>query len=288
MPKLERSGGFVINYEDLGDPEAPAVVLLHTAASDLRMWAPHIGPFSENYRVIAPDLRGHGETTAPQFDTLNAPDDAPGAPGGAQPYTIEAFADDLGALLDSLDIPLCALVGSGFGGMVALQFATTSPGRVAGLVLSETSASLNNAAYSDAYRTHEAQCQAATELVARLGPAELGKRAAAAIADPFLAAGMRARYAHLNRDGFLGAAHASRARPDLLPVLEQRLTMPVLICFGAEDPARSASEVMAAHVPRARVVTFQDTAHGVPVLRPEAFGKAVFAFFREIEDAHGA
>lgn len=280
MPKLERPGGFVINYDDFGDPEAPAVVLLHDAASDLRMWAPHIGPFSENYRVITPDLRGHGETTAPPFDTTNLP----GAPGGAQPYAIEAFADDLAALLDSLDIPLCALVGSGFGGMVALQFATTSPERVAGLVLSGTSASPDNAAYSDAYRTYEAQCRAATELVARLGPAELGKRAAAAIADPFLAAGMRARYAHLDRDGFLGAAHASHSRPDLLPVLEERLTMPVLICSGAEDPARSTSEVMASRVPLAHVVTFNDTAHGVPVLRPEAFGEAVFAFFREIED----
>jgi len=289
MPKLERPGEFVINFEDFGDPEAPPVILLHDAANDLRMWAPLIRPLAENYRVIAPDLRGHGQTSCPPFDTSAHASDANVSSSNSDDcYSISAFAEDVRALMEFLEIGVCVLVGTGFGGSVALELAVHAPERFAGLVLSDASAAPDNPAYGDSYRAYAADCQAATELVARAGPAALGKRAAAAIASPFLASGVRSRYASLERDGYLGAAHAAQTRPDLLPVLEQRLTMPVLICAGTDDPLLSASEVMAAHLPHARLVTFTDTAHGVPLQRPEAFGKAIFAFFREIEDAHGA
>ena len=140
MPKLERPGEFVINFEDFGDPEAPSVVLLHEAANDLRMWAPHIGPFAENYRVIAPDLRGHGQTTCPPFHaSAPSPDTDVSSANGAHPYAIDAFAEDVRALLDFLEVGVCVLVGTGFGGMVALELAASSPERFAGLVLSDTS-----------------------------------------------------------------------------------------------------------------------------------------------------
>jgi len=274
MPKLERPDGFVINYDDRGDRDAPAVVLLHGFTSDLRMWAPHAGPFAEGYRVIAPDLRGHGETTAPPFDA--------GAPAGA--YTMEAYADDLSALLDALEVDVCALAGSSFGGMVALQFATTWPGRVAALVLSDTSAAYADPGYDAAYHQREAEIDRSTGIVERFGTAELGKRAAARLSDPFLAAAMRARYALLSRDGYLGTARVRRERPNLLPILAERLAMPVLICIGEDDPVRSASEVMASSLPHARVVTFAGAGHGVPVRKPEAYGRAVLAFLRDVEE----
>ncbi|MEO8540933.1 MAG: alpha/beta fold hydrolase, partial [bacterium] len=116
MPEISR-GDFTTSYAEAGDLESPAVVLLHGFTSDNRMWLPVAGPLSIDYRVIAPDMRGHGATTAP--DDLDT-------------YTIEAYAQDLANLLDDLEIDVCALAGCSFGGMVALQFATTWPERLAG------------------------------------------------------------------------------------------------------------------------------------------------------------
>ena len=269
MPELALAPDFALNYEDWGDSESPAVVLLHGFTSDLRMWAPHVEAFTADYRVIAPDLRGHGRSTAP--DDLSQ-------------YTMQAYADDLRGMLDALEIDVCALVGCSFGGMIAAHFATEHPERIAGLVLSDASAAFEHPGYDERYRKREAQLAESAALVDRLGTAELGKRAAAGLTDSFLADAMRKRYARMSREGFLGAAKVRRERPDVLPLLRERLTMPVLICSGSDDPVRSASLVMANHIPAARVVTFKDTGHGVPSLRPESFGRTVLGFFNDIEE----
>ncbi len=268
MPEISR-GDFTISYEEAGDLESPAVVLLHGFTSDNRMWLPVAGPLSEDYHVIAPDLRGHGATTAPE---------------DIESYTIEAYADDLASLLDRLEIDVCALVGCSFGGMVALQFATTWPERLAGLVLSDTSAAFEHPDYDDNYHRREARIDESTSIVERFGTAELGKRAARDIADPFLAEGLRKRYSRMSRDGFLGAARVRKERTNLLPVLSERITVPVLVCIGEEDPVRAASDVMLRELPGARYVTFKNTGHGVPALKPEAFCREVLQFFADIEE----
>jgi pimeloyl-ACP methyl ester carboxylesterase len=269
MPQLTAPDGLTINYAEWGDLESPAVVLLHGFTADLRMWAGQTEPFSTDYRVIAPDLRGHGRTDAPED-----PAD----------YTMERYRDDLLALLDGLGIDICALVGCSFGGMIAVHFATEHPERIAALVLSDTSAAFDHPDYDQRYREREAGIAANMEIVDRFGPAELGKRAAANISDPFLAEGMRTRYAKMSREGVLGAASVRRGRPNVLPLLHERLNMPVLICTGTEDPVHSASLVMANELPSARVTTFRDTGHGIPSLRADAFNDTVLGFFNDVEE----
>jgi len=268
MPEFTRDG-MTIAYDEAGDAESPAVVLLHGFTSDHRMWAPVAGAFSEDYRVIAPDMRGHGASTAP--DDLES-------------YTMEAYAEDIRALLDSVGVDVCAMAGCSFGGMVALQFATTWPERVAGLVLSDTSAAYDHPEYDEKYRKREAGIGAQCETVERFGTVELGKRAAASVSDAFLAEGIRKRFSRLSREGYLGAAQVRRQRPNLLPVLRERLTMPVLICIGEDDPVLSASDVMARELPGARRVLFKGTGHGIPALKPELYGREVLQFFDDIEE----
>lgn len=268
MPEFAREG-FTMFFEQAGDFESPPVVLLHGFTSDNRMWLPVAGMLSQDYQVIAPDMRGHGATTAPEE---------------LASYTIEAFAEDLRLLLDELEIDVCALAGCSFGGMVALQFATTWPERVAGLVLSDTSAAFEHEAYDEAYHQREAGIAAQMDIVDRFGTAELGKRAARDVKDEFLAEGIRKRYEGMSREGYLGAAKVRQERPNLLPVLRERLTMPALVIIGEDDPVRSASDVMVQHLPDARYVVFRETGHGVPAIRPEAYGREVLQFFADIED----
>ncbi len=269
MPELTISDGATLVFDDFGDPEAPPVVLLHGFTSDSRMWQPHVEAFSADYRVIAPDLRGHGRSSAPE---------------DLESYTMERYCEDLRELLDHVGADLCALAGCSFGGMIAADFTVRHPERVAALVLSDTSAAYSHPDYDEAYAKREAGIADSEDLVRKFGTAELGKRAAASIRDPFLADGMRKRYARLSREGYLGAAQVRRERPSVLPALSDRLTMPVLICIGTDDPVKSASDVMARELPGARVLEFAECGHGIPAIRPEAWGNAVLEFLAHVEE----
>lgn len=268
MPTFERDG-LTFAYESWGDPEAPAVVLLHGFTSDLRMWHPVVERIAGDYAVFAMDLRGHGQSESPEDLSL---------------YTADLLAGDVGALLDHLGIDLCVLVGCSFGGMVALQYAVSSPDRLAGLVLTDTSAAYDHPDYDERYWERERRIESTTDVVARFGTIELGRRAAATVSDPFLARGLRERYARMPTAGWVGCAKVRKERPNLLPVIGTRLTMPVMVCYGEDDPVRSAAEVMCRELPQARQVMFRATGHGVPVLQPERFTRELVRFFRDIEE----
>ena len=95
----------------------PALVLLHSTVCDRRMWRgkQDVALMAAGYRVVCCDLRGYGESRAP-----------------VSPYN---DADDVLALLNDLRIDTFAIVGSSYGGQVALELAARHPRRVAALAL---------------------------------------------------------------------------------------------------------------------------------------------------------
>lgn len=104
------------HYLDSGSGET--VLLLHGLGSCGADWAPQANALCARFRVIAPDLRGHGRSPAP--------------PG---PWRIADFAGDMLALLDQLGASRVHLVGFSLGGMVALEMADRAPQRFASLCL---------------------------------------------------------------------------------------------------------------------------------------------------------
>ncbi|MFF3288118.1 alpha/beta fold hydrolase [Streptomyces sp. NPDC003023] len=103
-----------LSYDQAG--HGPAVVLLHSAVCDRRMWDGQWQSLVDaGYRVVRCDFRGYGTT-----------------PVAEHPYT---DADDVLGLMDALGIEQAALVGSSFGGRVALLAAASSPHRVNALAL---------------------------------------------------------------------------------------------------------------------------------------------------------
>ncbi|MFI6484837.1 alpha/beta fold hydrolase [Nonomuraea sp. NPDC050663] len=103
-----------ISYDVSGD--GPAVLLLHSGVCDRRMWDGQVQPLvAAGYRVVRPDLRGFGDSPLPphQFDN----------------------AEDVAGLLEYLNIRQVTLVGSSYGGEVALEVAARWPGLVDGMVL---------------------------------------------------------------------------------------------------------------------------------------------------------
>ncbi|MGH9179851.1 MAG: alpha/beta fold hydrolase [Acidimicrobiales bacterium] len=107
-----------------GPPGAPAVVLLHglTATADLN-WSACFDPLGRSFRVLAPDLRGHGRS-----------------PRSWARFTLEDCADDVAALADAVGVDRMIAVGYSIGGLVAQLVWHRRPELVTGLVLCATAA----------------------------------------------------------------------------------------------------------------------------------------------------
>lgn len=105
-----------IAYRDEGDGEV--LLLIHGMAGSSETWRAVIPPLSKKFRVIAPDLLGHGESAKPRTD-----------------YSLGAFAVWLRDLLDELGVSRATVVGHSLGGGVAMQFVYQHPDYAQRLIL---------------------------------------------------------------------------------------------------------------------------------------------------------
>ncbi len=103
--------------------QGPGLLLLHGLGGSHDDWRRQIPEFARHFRVVAPDLRGYGDSER------------------QEPYTIQQHARDAGALLEALGMPRAHVLGLSMGGAIALELALDQPGRVAGLVLANTAPS---------------------------------------------------------------------------------------------------------------------------------------------------
>jgi pimeloyl-ACP methyl ester carboxylesterase len=128
---LNLAGRGEVFIRDSGGTSAdPAVLLLHgwTASADINFF-PVYARLAESYRVIAPDLRGHGRGMR-----------------SMEPFTLEACADDAAAVLDQLPVDQAIVVGYSMGGPVGLLLTRRHPERVAALVMQATALEWQRAA----------------------------------------------------------------------------------------------------------------------------------------------
>lgn len=103
-------------YQEKGDKEP--FILLHGNGEDGSYFKNQIDYFSDRYRVIALDTRGHGRS-----------------PRGTEPFTIEQFSCDLYNFMTSLNISNAIILGFSDGANIAMKFAIKYPGKVKALIL---------------------------------------------------------------------------------------------------------------------------------------------------------
>ena len=112
--------GIRVHYQEAGDPNAPALVLIHGFASSTLVWSKVVLPLAAlGFRVIAIDMVGFGYSGKPRNGE----------------YTIAGQASLLNSLLDRLNVKRATLAGSSYGGAVAATCALDYPARVKKLVL---------------------------------------------------------------------------------------------------------------------------------------------------------
>ncbi len=106
--KYVRLHGELVAYQDSG--HGPTLVMLHGIGSSSRTWRAVTPQLSKHFRVVAPDLLGHGESAKPRTD-----------------YSLGAFAVWLRNFLDELEIPRATIVGHSLGGGIGMQFVHQHP-----------------------------------------------------------------------------------------------------------------------------------------------------------------
>jgi pimeloyl-ACP methyl ester carboxylesterase len=262
MKQLE-VGGIRLAVEDRG--AGPVLLLVHGFPLDHTMWDGQAAHLRDICRVIVPDLRGFG-----------ASDVTSGT------VTMDAFADDLAALLDALGIrEAVTLCGLSMGGYIAFAFWQRHRERVAKLVLCDT----RSAADSEELRQTRLSV---AEQVLSAGPSV----AVAAMLPRLLAEATPERQPEVARrleemmrqtpaEGIAAAQRGMAHRPDVTHLLA-RIDVPALLLCGQYDAISPPAEMrgMARAMPHAHYVEIPDAGHLSPMENPAAVNAAMRAFLQ--------
>ena len=205
-------------YDDVGSGDC--VVLIHGHPFDRTLWEPQLAGLRDGFRLIAPDLRGFGES--------------PVKPGGV---LMREYAADIEDLLDELGVGRAAVVGLSMGGLVTMELAAAQPQRYWAIGLVATTA----------------EPLTPQESLIRRQRADAVERDGMAVLVDYMHTGLYGlgcpQAIHARIDAMMsatspaGAAAALRGRaerPDYRPVLT-RLGMPAFVCAGSADPWSDAA-----------------------------------------------
>lgn len=242
--------GAVLHVEEAGPPGGVPLLLIHSLGAATAMWAPQIAVLSRTHRVIAMDLPGHGLSQA--------------RPGE---YSMAGLAADALGVLDALGIEAAHVAGVSIGGRIAMQIASTAPGRVLSLMLCDTALDFQP----------PSRWTGRIETVLAEGMAPIVDAVVANWAvDQSLpsTAGLRAMVARTDPRGYAGCAAALRDCAVPGPI-----HAPTTVICGEQDPSTppARSEEIVAHIPGASLVLIEGAAHIPNLERADAMNRALLA-----------
>jgi pimeloyl-ACP methyl ester carboxylesterase len=266
------SNGLELEYDVLGDPGDPPVVLIMGLGAQLIDWPQEFCALlaDRGYRVIRFDNRDAGLSSG--LDELGIPDIAAiiGGDLSSMAYGLSDMAADVAGVLDALEIDRAHIAGCSLGGMVAQQFAIEFPDRVRSLtsimsmtgdrtvglptpeaaaVLGRPPAPTREIAIANAVMSSRIIGSPAFPLTDE----ELLRRATAKVDRAYRPAGTARQYA------------AALGSPDRTPDLHG-VKVPAVVIHGAEDPLINVSggQATAAAIPGAELVVIPGMGHDLP------------------------
>ena len=244
------------------------VVLIHGYPFNRSLWNEQVAALSNSYRVIAPDLRGFGETDAAEG-----------------PATMNRMAQDVARLLDQLEITRAVVGGLSMGGYVAIAFYKQFPSRVRALVLADTRAEADT---EEAKQTRAQQAEKAlAEGMAGIADAMLPKllRPETVSKRPEIVKRVRDMILKTKPEGAASALHGMAQREDQTGLLS-KISVPAMILVGAEDAITPVadSEKMHGAIAGSRLVVSENAGHVSNLERTEQFNEALLSFLRDTVD----
>lgn len=252
---------FKMAYSDQG--EGRPLVLVHGYPLNRKLWRRQVDGLQDAARVLAPDLRGHGDSGA-----------TPGV------YTMDLLADDLKAFLDGVGITQpVTLCGLSMGGYVTFAFYRRYPERVENLILTATRAAADTPEVkaNRSQAMQRARLEGIEAIIDGMLPRLVTAQTAAR--HPELVDELRAIMRHTSLEAVLGDLEGMRERADSTSTLEQ-IRVPTLVIHGAQDvivPLAEAQAMQAA-IPGAQLVVIENAGHLPNLEQTEAFNRAIQDF----------
>ena len=236
-------------------------VLIHGHPFDRTLWEPQLAALRDGFRVLAPDLRGFGES-----------------PVTAGSVTMRQYAADVEGLLDDLGIGRAAIIGLSMGGLVTMELAAARPERywAIGLVATTAEPVTPHERVTRRQRADAVERDGMGVLVDYMHTGLYGPACPPAIRDR-----VDAMMAAASPAGAAAALRGRAERPDYRRVLA-RLDIPALVCAGSADPwsNREVTAEMIACLKRPEVLMIDGAGH-LPNLEAEReFNDALRAFLR--------
>lgn len=240
----------------------PPVVLLHPFPANHQFWLPIAQALATGYRLIMPDLRGHGESAL-----------------GSGPATMEKHVLDLIRVIDQADVRRAPWVGVSIGGYVVFELWRRFRERVTGLVLANTKAS------PDTAEARTTRLQSANDVVERgtepffesMLPKMLGETTRCT--RPDLVEGALRMMRKMSPEDVAGVQRGMAERPDSIPTLKT-ITVPTMVITGEEDILTGVpeAELMVRHIAGSRMRIVAKAGHYSPWERPEEVGSLLRQF----------
>jgi 3-oxoadipate enol-lactonase/4-carboxymuconolactone decarboxylase len=259
--------GLTVHVLQDGPPGAAPLVLLHSLGTNAHIWDEQAAELSSAFRVIRPDLRGHGLTGC--------------TPG---PYRMALLADDLAGVLDALGVATAHIGGISIGGLVAQAFAAAHPERAASLILVDTALAIPPA---QSWMDRAALVRA--EGISAIADAVIARWVTPAFMDAPATSGLRAMLLRTPAEGYAAAAEAIAAAD--FTASTAALNIPALVIVGDQDQATPVASAEALHLALAgsALVVVQAAAHIPTVEKPADITAAISHFLKpEIMDFYAA
>src|SRR5580658_5817430 len=251
VPRPVKSDDAEIVYYSLG--EGPPVVLLHPFPANHEFWLPVAEALATRYRVILPDLRGHGDSGV-----------------GDGPATMDKHANDIARVLDHAGIGRAPLVGVSIGGYALFEFWRRHRGRVSALGL------FNTKAPADSAEARAGRLQAANDVVERgtepffesMIPRLLGQTTRET--RPDLVEGALRMMRKMAPEDVAQVQRGMAERPDSVDTLKS-INVPVLLITGEEDMLTGVNEaeLMRQHMAGSQMRVIPKAGHYSAWERPE-------------------
>jgi pimeloyl-ACP methyl ester carboxylesterase len=258
-PGTVQANGLSVYYEEWGAGEP--LVLLHGATVTHAMWASVIPDLAAQYRVIAPDLRGHGRTNNP-----------------AEAFSYRLLAEDTAALVEALGLEQPHLCGWSDGGQIALEVGMRFPSLPRSLIVGAAQYS-----YPDHY-------QAAMGLMGFMAPGvvlfDQTERAAPGFLDM-----VRQLHCPTHGPGYEETLLTQLCTMYLTPLNYtrwdfSRIIRPTLVIVGDRDWGIPLEEAVGMYrqIPLAELAVISRGDHALPTSRPALFAATVLDFLERLND----
>lgn len=254
--------------ETRGSGEIP-IVLIHGLGASHRLWLPQIDVFSQYFKTVYFDLRGHGLSEVPMSG-----------------YELHNYTEDLLALLDYLNIDKANLCGISMGGMIAMDFAVKYPEKTEKLVLAGTAPSITdvnkkimNFLIKDSKAVEKARSRSVTaeKFIETMYSPEFLKSVSKELLESIKA--------RISESPWLGYVEAVKAFVSSKWSVEEKLPQlenPTLIIHGKKDIVFdvTAAQKLSKLIKNSQLQIF-DVGHVVNVEEPKLFNEKVLEFLKK-------